>query len=186
VLLGLGLLACASTSWADGAEPGRRPETTSELPPGPLKRALLDAERAAREAGVGREVVARPVGEALGAVERALGARAAGDRPHAVLLEQLARQWIDVVSMLTRAAKAEAEGAAAAARAQELRKRLERARALLVEQQARRGRLEARLETLTKQAAATAKAAADVEAARLERASKNRAPGRGEGRRNKP
>jgi hypothetical protein len=110
-------------------------------------------------------VVAEPVKQARKALERAHGARTAGDTTHARLLDALALEWAQTAETLSRAAKSEADAAAAQKQAQATATKLERGRTLLEETQARKGRAEAELtraETEAKQAADAAKTAEDA------------------------
>jgi hypothetical protein len=100
-------------------------------------------EREAHEAGLGPELLGRPLREARHALERARGARAAGDEPHAALLDRLAGEWLGLASATLRAVRAENATRAETKRTAELRTKLERGRALLAEEQARQGRLQA-------------------------------------------
>ena len=90
-----------------------------------------------------------PVDEAKKALDRARGARQAGDLPHAELLEGLAREWAETARDLARAAAMEADAGALASAASEATQRAERARMLLEEAISRRGRAEAELEKLS-------------------------------------
>lgn len=99
--------------------------------------------REAHDAGLGPELLARPLGEARHALERARGARAASDEPHAALLDRLAGEWLGLASATLRAVRAENATRAETTRTAELRTKLERGRALLAEEQARQGRLQA-------------------------------------------
>jgi hypothetical protein len=86
-----------------------------------------------------------PVLEARRALERARGARAAGDPVHADLLDGLAREWAETARDVVRAAAVEQEASALESTVAELSTRAQRARALLEEDVARRGRAEAEL-----------------------------------------
>jgi hypothetical protein len=145
IALGLSLLGTARASEAHGAAPPGPPPTASDLPPGPLKRLILDVQKRAEELGLKPEVVREPVGEALRAAERSRGARDAGDRVHGALLDKLAEQWAKAGQALVTAAKAERAASEAAARASELETKVTRAEALLAEQQARLGILQAEI-----------------------------------------
>lgn len=90
-----------------------------------------------------------PLDEAKKALERAQGARRAGDVPHAELLEGLAREWAETAKDLIRAAAIEADAGALEISAAQAGLRAERARALLEEAISRRGRAEAELEKLS-------------------------------------
>lgn len=139
----------------------------SDLPPGPIKRQILDFQKAVRASGQPESTVAKPLKEALRAAERAQGARAAGDARHGGMLERLATQWMATGEAVLKAVAAEAGAAKAIAEVQELTTKLERAEALLVEQQARLGRLQAEIEDAEAAVDERKKAAADAEDERL-------------------
>jgi len=90
-----------------------------------------------------------PVEEAKRALERASGARRSGDLHHAELLEGLAREWAETARDLVRAASVEGDAGALELAAAEAGVQAERARSLLEEAVARRGRGEAELERLS-------------------------------------
>jgi len=94
-------------------------------------------------------VTRAPVDEAKHALERAAGARKAGDVHHAELLEGLGREWAETARDLVRAVSVEADAGALENAAAEAGVGSERARALLEEAIARRGRAEAELEKLS-------------------------------------
>jgi hypothetical protein len=94
-------------------------------------------------------VTRAPVEEAKRALERASGARRSGDVHHAELLEGLAREWAETALDLARAASVEADAGALEQSASEAGVQAERARSLLEEAVARRGRDEAELEKLS-------------------------------------
>jgi len=107
-------------------------------------------------------VVAEPVKQARKALERAHGARTAGDTSHARLLDALALEWAQTAETLTRAVKSEEAAAGSQKQAQTTATQLDRGRTLLAESQARKGRAEAELaraEAEAKEAADAAKAA---------------------------
>jgi hypothetical protein len=114
----------------------------------PAVRAIDRLEREAREAGLGPELLSGPLGSARRTLDRARGARAAGDEPHAALLDRLASEWLALGSATLRAVRAENAVRLDTGRAGELRTKLERGRALLAEQQARHGRLQAEVSRL--------------------------------------
>jgi hypothetical protein len=93
-----------------------------------------------------KKLVASTIEHAQESLERAHGARAAGDAAHANMLEGLALEWAESARDLLHAASAEQAAASAADKAREAAVRAERARALLEETQARRGRADAELE----------------------------------------
>jgi acyl-coenzyme A thioesterase PaaI-like protein len=138
----LALLLCSGAAAAHGAPAGAATDP-SDLPPGPLKRSILDIEKRVEEGKHPREIVELPKGEALRAAERARGAHAAGDGRHGGMLSKLAEQWVGVAVALLRAAEIEKKATSEAKRVRALRVEVERAEALLAEQQARLGRLQA-------------------------------------------
>jgi len=115
-------------------------------------------EREARDAGLGPELLRGPFTEARRALDRARGARASADEPHAALLDRLAGEWLRLGSATLRAVRAENAARAATARTAELRTKLERGRALLAEDQARQGRLQAEVRRLEQERAASSSA----------------------------
>ncbi|WP_437533042.1 hypothetical protein WME79_05850 [Sorangium sp. So ce726] len=127
-------------------------------------------------APIAAKVVAEPMAQAKRALQRAHGARAAGDAAHARQLDAVALEWAETARTLLRAAAAEAAAVDAAKRAREVETKLERARALLEETQARRGRAAAELDRLEAEAREATRAAADVEAQRIEAGKKGAAP----------
>lgn len=149
----------------------------SELPPGPVKRLILDLQKAFREARLPKTIVEKPLREAIRAAERARGARAAGDGRHGGMLEQLAKQWVQTGQGVLRAVEVEAQAAEATAEVQQLSTKLERAEALLVEQQARLGRLRSELEEAEAGVASNKAEAAAAEDARLDEAGRKRRGG---------
>ena len=128
--LGLALAASSGLARASTDSPPTAPE-------------IDRVEREAHDAGLGPELLGRPLGEARHALERARGARAAGDEPHAALLDRLAGEWLGLASATLRAVSAENTTRVETTRRAELRTKLERGRALLAEEQARQGRLQA-------------------------------------------
>ena len=94
-------------------------------------------------------LVKGPVAEARRALERAAGARRSGDARHAEQLEGLAREWAETAKDVVRAAAVEADAGALDLAARDARVKSERARTLLEESIARRGRAEAELAKLT-------------------------------------
>jgi hypothetical protein len=118
------------------------------------------------------KVTAEPIKGARLALERARGARMAGDELHARMLDALALEQAETARELDRAAAAEAAAKARAKKAYEAQTKAERARALLEETQARRGRAAAELARVEAEAQDAQKGAADVEAQRLDAAGK--------------
>lgn len=94
------------------------------------------------------DLAEEPLENAAALLERADDARSAGDHQHAAMLEAVALEWAESGRDLVRAAEAEAEADELAKRAVEVEERLVRARALLEQTVARRGRARARLEEL--------------------------------------
>jgi hypothetical protein len=143
-----GLLAWSSEVRAHGGGGGGYTPDASDLPAGPLKRQILDVEQRVQNQKHKPELVKQPLGDALRAAERARGARASGDRLHGSLLDKLGEQWVKVANALLRAVEIERKAATEARRARELRLKVERAQALLAEQHARVGRLQAEVKSL--------------------------------------
>jgi hypothetical protein len=131
----------------------------------------LEASRggAAKDEEAAR-VTAEPIKNAKRALERAHGARTAGDVLHARMLDGLALEWAEAARDLDRAATAERAAQTTGKRAYEAQTKAERARALLEETQARRGRAAAELEHVQAEAKEAAQGAAEVEAQRLKTA----------------
>jgi hypothetical protein len=133
---------------------------------GPLK-APPNVSTPDAAAGEAARVTAEPIKSAKRALERARGARAAGDEAHARMLDGLALEWAETARDLERAAAAEAVATAIAQKLAEEQTQAERARALLEETQARRGRAAAELARVEAEAKEAARGAADAEAHRL-------------------
>lgn len=114
------------------------------------------------------KIVAEPVAQAKRALQRAHGARAAGDATNARRLDAVALEWAETARTLLRAAAAESAAVEEAKRAREVETKLDRARALLEETQARRGRAAAELERIEAEAREATRAATNVEAQRIE------------------
>ena len=167
-------LALPAPALAHGGGPRPMQGTLSDLPPGPIKRALLDVRDEAAKAEVDPKLVERPIDQALRAMERARNARAAGDVPHAAMLENLAAEWSKVAELLVRAAKNENEAKKAAGAAGDKGSKLDRARTLLSEQQARRGRLQAELADEQGRIERARDAAVEREKSRLDQAGKGK------------
>lgn len=152
---------------AHGGTVEATPPPTPPAPPGDgataeqilKKLSALDAKIVA--------AIAEPVKQARKALERAHGARTAGDTAHARLLDALALEWAQTAETLTRAAKSEEGAAASQKQAQTTATQLERGRTLLEETQARKGRAEVELARAEAEAKAAAEAAKEAEAARL-------------------
>jgi hypothetical protein len=147
---------------------------TPSAPPGDgatAARIIKDVEAKAKDARMAK-IVAEPLGTAKKALQRANSARTVGDAVHARMLDGLALEWAEVARDLQRAAAAEDEALAAARKARDLDVQLERARALLEETQARRGRAAADLERAEAAAKEAAKTAAGAETERVEKGRK--------------
>lgn len=114
-----------------------------------------------------KKLVASTIEHAQESLERAHGARAAGDVKHATMLDGLALEWAESARDLLRAASAEQAASSAADKAREASVRAERARALLEETQARRGRADAELEKALTAEREARERAAQTEEARL-------------------
>jgi hypothetical protein len=95
-----------------------------------------------------RTLAAEPIRHAKDALGRARSAQNAGDQHHAALLRGLAEEWAMVGRDLVRTAKAEKDASEREALANEIETKLVRARSLLEETIARRGRAAAKLEEL--------------------------------------
>lgn len=151
------------------------PAEVPKAPPGDGATAqgiLRDLEaKAAKDADTAK-VVAEPIKSAKRALERAHGARTAGDEAHARMLDGLALEWAEAARELDRAAAAERVATATSQKANDVRTQAERARALLEETQARRGRAAAELQKAEADAKEAARGAADAEANRLDAAKK--------------
>lgn len=89
-----------------------------------------------------------PLDKAAHALRRAEDARAAGDQLHGAELEALAREWAETATDLVRAASVEDKLAAVQKELTATETRLLRARALIEETVARRGRAKEKLEQL--------------------------------------
>lgn len=93
-------------------------------------------------------IAERPISAARDALRRAEDARAADDPEHSARLEALAREWAITGTDLAQAVAVEARADALEARAAELEGKIRRARALLEQTVARRGRAQSRLQEL--------------------------------------
>jgi hypothetical protein len=101
-----------------------------------------------RDSGLDAAIVRGPAEQAKKALERANGARSAGDVRHAEQLEALACEWALVARDMIRTGQAEADAGGVELQLGDATVRAERARALLEEAIARRGRALAELENL--------------------------------------
>ena len=151
----------------------------TQIPPAPrgtdgAKAEDLLRELATRPAAAQR-VVTEPVEHARRALARAHGARAAGDQAHAHQLHGLALEWAETARDLLRAAEAEKTMQEAAQQAREVTTKLERARVLLAETQARLARATTELDRVEAAAREASQAAAASEAARIEASRKGNA-----------
>jgi hypothetical protein len=121
-------------------------------------------QRAAAEGKLGaiqqsqphRQLARDPVRRAQDALRRGEEARAAGDDHHGQMLEALALEWASMAEALVRAADMEARVAKLQRQAAEAETKSIRAKALLEETAARRGRARAKLEQLEVQSQAKA------------------------------
>ena len=170
LVLAAGLLVSAGDAGAQAGGTSPAPAMTSPTPSAPpgdganAGRIIGEVEAKAAKDKLDK-VVAEPLRHARKALERANGARTAGDTAHARMLDGLALEWAETARDLLRAAAAEKEALATAKKAREIGVQVERARALLEETQARRGRAAADLE----RAEAEAKKAAAVEEERVQK-----------------
>src|SRR5262245_26714044 len=89
-----------------------------------------------------------PLQRARHGLQRAGDARAAGDRNHAAMLEALGREWAETGVDLVRAAEAEKKLGEIQTKTADLESKAVRARALVEQTVARRGRAEEKLEQL--------------------------------------
>jgi len=129
----------------------------------------LEAQK--RDAALAK-VVAEPLRQAKSALERARGARVSGDAAHARMLDAVALEWAETARDLERAAGAEAAATSAAGKSRDVATRVERARTLLEETQARRGRAAAELERAETEARDAAASAAASEQGRIDASKK--------------
>lgn len=98
-----------------------------------------------------RRLARDPIRRAQDALRRGEEARAAGDEHHGQMLEALALEWAGMAEALVRAAEMEAKVAELQRQAAEAETKSIRAKALLEETAARRGRARAKLEQLESQ-----------------------------------
>jgi hypothetical protein len=90
-------------------------------------------------------IAAEPIASAKKALDRSKSARDAGDRTGATLLARLAREWASLARSLLRAVDAERKADALEERLADTETKAVRARALLEETLARRGRAQEEL-----------------------------------------
>jgi hypothetical protein len=95
-----------------------------------------------------RKLAAEPVRLAQAALKRSQDARAAGDTEHAAMLDALALEWASMAEALVRAVSLERKSAQVQRKAADVETRSIRAKALLEETLARRGRARRKLEQL--------------------------------------
>jgi septal ring factor EnvC (AmiA/AmiB activator) len=93
--------------------------------------------------------VADPLARAEDALERASDVRRTGDTQHATLLEGLAREWVETAQTFNRAQRSESKASELERNTADLEAKVTRARTLLEETVARRGRVRAALDALT-------------------------------------
>lgn len=96
-------------------------------------------------------MVAEPIAHAEDALRRSADALGGGDSNHAGLLNALGLEWAETARDLARAAKAEATLTSTQRRVSETEEKLSRAKALLDDTVARRGRAQQKLESLKAQ-----------------------------------
>ncbi len=145
----LGVVHLESRALAAGDERRATETTLAELEQNPAHKALTeDFVKRSREA-----------------TERAVKMRAAGDEPHALLLDGLAHSWAEAGKDLVRAASAEGESATARRNATDAGAHAERERALLEEGIAQNGRLRAQLDAVERESKQTPTRTAAVAAA---------------------
>ena len=95
-----------------------------------------------------RRVTAEPVARARRALRRAEDVRAAGDQHHGLMLEALALEWAEAAEALTRAAEIERQAVLMERKLSRAETKAIRAKALVEETLARRGRAQKKLEQL--------------------------------------
>lgn len=159
----------AAPAFAHGAGVPGPPIEVPPPPPGDGATALgilRDVDTKAQDPR-SKKAVADAVTRAKKALERAHGARASGDVAHARMLDGLALEWAENARDLLRAAEAEKAATSVAEKAKEASTQAERARALLEETQARRGRAEAELERALAEEKEARESAAKAEEARI-------------------
>lgn len=131
--LAIGFLAFIAFGAAWAARPGRGAEAA----------ALIERIRADASAST---VTETPLAKAAGALERAQDLHAAGDHEQGALLEAVALEWAETAAALKETAKLEEKLAETQQRAAEAETKALRAKALLEQTVARRGRAQVRLE----------------------------------------
>lgn len=180
LLVALAASGASSRADAHGGE-SPAPLVTPPSPPGSdgakAEAILKEIDARAAKSERAAKLVKEPVEKAKKALERAHGARAAGDPGHAAVLDALALEWTETARDLDRAAASEEVAAASAAKARETAAKVERARTLLEETQARRARAAAELERVEAEARERAKNAADTERDRVDASKKKASKG---------
>ncbi len=131
-LVGSGALLVALTARAGGDDRARAEGLLAAA------RANPSAERLAGE----------PLGKAKDALRRAEDARRSGDSHHAALLDALGREWAETAETVLRAQAAERRAAELERQTADLETKTTRARTLLEETVARRGRARADIDAL--------------------------------------
>lgn len=139
LVAGTGLFAAATASAQQVSDRVVAEQILAELAQTP------EADRAAIDATVAK---------AKKALDRATSARGGGDVRGGEMLEGLAREWAETARDVLRASAAEADAGAVQAAAADAGVQAERARALLEEAIARKGRAEAELERIVGDAGA--------------------------------
>lgn len=129
------LLAAAFATVAGAAARGSAPRAEAIL-------SRLESDAASKSATAGA------VSQARKALERSRNARAAGDQAHAEMLDDLALEWAELGQDTVRATQSEAQAEALERQLLETETKTVRARALLEETIARRGRAREKLEQL--------------------------------------
>jgi hypothetical protein len=112
--------------------------------------AALTAIAALEALAAKKPAVSDALARARQALQRANGARSAGDHEHGALLEGLAREWAETGGEVARTVDTEAEANLAHRRASEAEAKAIRARALIEETIARKGRAAEKLKQLEK------------------------------------
>jgi colicin import membrane protein len=121
----------------------------AQLPDGPqAERLIAEASSNPRAASDASET-----GKSREALERARGTRASGDGRHGQLLEKLALVWAEAAREILTAIDAEEKAQAAQRKMSETKEQIERERALLEENIARRSRAQIELRRAQEEAA---------------------------------
>lgn len=136
-------LGLESSAWAQGTGSGGAqlpPDAEPVAPEGKKARELLAA---LPQDEPSKALTANAVKKSNQAMGRAHGAHLAGDREGAVLLSRVALAWAQAATAAVRAAESEKKAAATESKSLELKGKLDRARALLAETEARKLQLAA-------------------------------------------